>query len=140
MRLVTYSSRSETRIGALISRGAQNYILDLNRAVPCLPTDMIEFLEAGAAPDDRFREDRVGKSVWRKTKSAQSRERAQAPRIYARVCQTLPRGTPRENSGAEQSLLQGAPGLLEEVVRDASSTSESGARSKGRNGNASRRG
>lgn len=31
MRLVTYSSRSETCIGALISRGMQNYILDLNR-------------------------------------------------------------------------------------------------------------
>ncbi len=65
MRLVTFSFRSEARIGALISKGAQNYILDLNRAVPSLPADMIEFLNMGAAAmaaakdavaaaDDRF--------------------------------------------------------------------------------------
>ena len=47
MRLVTYSYRGETRIGALIAKDAQNYILDLNRANPSLPTDMIEFLQAG---------------------------------------------------------------------------------------------
>ena len=49
MRLVTYSHRGEMRIGALIARGAENYILDLNRANPNLPTDMIEFLRGGAA-------------------------------------------------------------------------------------------
>ena len=65
MRLVTFSYRGETRIGALIAKDAQNYILDLNRADPRLPTDMIEFLKGGgtavaaaqaaiAAADDRW--------------------------------------------------------------------------------------
>ncbi|MEW5719607.1 MAG: fumarylacetoacetate hydrolase family protein [Chloroflexota bacterium] len=41
--------RNETRLGALIARGAQNYVLDLNRAQPDLPTDIIHFLQAGDA-------------------------------------------------------------------------------------------
>lgn len=49
MRLATYSHRSETRIGALISKGTQDYFLDLNRADPSLPSDMIELLRGGAA-------------------------------------------------------------------------------------------
>ena len=65
MRLVTFAERSVTRIGALIARGAQNYILDLNRAQPDLPTDMLQFLQVGesalaavqravAVADERF--------------------------------------------------------------------------------------
>ena len=65
MKLVTMTERSVTRIGALIARGAQNYVLDLKRAQPDLPTDMLQFLQAGdaalaaaqravAAADERF--------------------------------------------------------------------------------------
>jgi 2-keto-4-pentenoate hydratase/2-oxohepta-3-ene-1,7-dioic acid hydratase in catechol pathway len=49
MKLVTVADRGATRIGAMITRGAQNYILDLNRAQPGLPTDMLQFLQAGDA-------------------------------------------------------------------------------------------
>ncbi len=49
MKLVTMSYRDATRLGALIARGAQNYILDLNRAQPDLPADMLAFLQAGDA-------------------------------------------------------------------------------------------
>jgi 2-keto-4-pentenoate hydratase/2-oxohepta-3-ene-1,7-dioic acid hydratase in catechol pathway len=65
MKLVTMVHRGATRIGVLMARGAQNYILDLNRAQPDLPTDMLQFLQAGesafavaqravAAADERF--------------------------------------------------------------------------------------
>ncbi|MBM3127194.1 MAG: fumarylacetoacetate hydrolase family protein [Chloroflexi bacterium] len=47
MKLVTMLHRNETRLGALIARDAQNYILDLNRAQPDLPADIIRFLQAG---------------------------------------------------------------------------------------------
>jgi acylpyruvate hydrolase len=49
MKLVTMNYRGATRLGALIARGAQNYILDLNRAQPDLPADMLQFLQAGDA-------------------------------------------------------------------------------------------
>lgn len=49
MKLVTLTLRGTPRLGALIARGAQNYILDLNRAQPDLPTDMLQFLQAGDA-------------------------------------------------------------------------------------------
>ena len=49
MKLVTASFQNETRIGTLISKNAQNYFLDLNRAQSTLPTDMIAFLQAGDA-------------------------------------------------------------------------------------------
>ena len=65
MKLVTMTERGVTRIGALLARGAQNYILNLNRAQPDLPTDILQFLQAGepalgaaqraaAAADERF--------------------------------------------------------------------------------------
>ena len=47
MKLVTVTHRGTMRLGALIARAAQNYILDLNRAQPDLPTDMLQFLQAG---------------------------------------------------------------------------------------------
>ncbi|MCI0476502.1 MAG: hypothetical protein L0Y55_09665, partial [Anaerolineales bacterium] len=49
MKLVTMIHHNETRLGALIARDAQNYILDLNRAQPDLPADIIQFLQAGDA-------------------------------------------------------------------------------------------
>lgn len=49
MKLVTVLDHNETRLGALVSRGAQNYFLDLNRAQPNLPSDIIAFLQAGDA-------------------------------------------------------------------------------------------
>ncbi len=62
MKLVTFAHRGETHLGALIST---EYVLDLNRADPRLPTDMGEFLRAGktakswasraiASADNRF--------------------------------------------------------------------------------------
>ena len=47
MKIVTVTHRGTMRLGALIARAAQNYILDLNRAQPDLPTDMLQFLQAG---------------------------------------------------------------------------------------------
>ena len=47
MRLTTFSQRGQARIGILISRDDQDYILDLRQARPDLPTDMLEFLRAG---------------------------------------------------------------------------------------------
>lgn len=47
MRLVTFAYRGETRIGAQLIRGARSTVLDFSRALPDLPTDMIQFLRAG---------------------------------------------------------------------------------------------
>lgn len=49
MKLVTFVHHNETRLGALIAHGAQEFVLDLNRAQPDLPTDMLRFLQAGDA-------------------------------------------------------------------------------------------
>lgn len=49
MKLVTVLYRNETRMGALVFKNSQNYFLDLNRAQPSLPPDMIAFLQAGDA-------------------------------------------------------------------------------------------
>lgn len=65
MKLVTFSHRNQTRIGALIQRAREDFVLDLKRAEPSLPHDMLGLLEAGepahhlaktasASPDDRF--------------------------------------------------------------------------------------
>ncbi len=64
MKLVTFSYRGETRLGALVSQNAHNYVLDFNRADASLPADVLQFLNAGAptqalaqkvcaAPDER---------------------------------------------------------------------------------------
>jgi acylpyruvate hydrolase len=47
VRLVSFSGLAETRLGALISTNGRDVILDLQRATPSLPTEMIAFLEAG---------------------------------------------------------------------------------------------
>jgi acylpyruvate hydrolase len=49
MKLVTFSQRNEMRVGAMISKNAHDYLLDLNRALPNLPNDLIRFLQAGDA-------------------------------------------------------------------------------------------
>jgi len=65
MKLVTFVYLGETHIGALVSQNERDYILDLNRAQPTLPTEMVAFLQAGeaarslarctvAAPDTRY--------------------------------------------------------------------------------------
>ncbi len=64
MKLVTFLHRSISRVGALVDKNAQSYVLDLHRAANA-PTDMIQFLQAGdavmmaarqavAQADDRF--------------------------------------------------------------------------------------
>ena len=47
MKLVTFLYRETVRIGALVEKESLKYVLDLYRAQPQLPTDMITFLEAG---------------------------------------------------------------------------------------------
>jgi 2-keto-4-pentenoate hydratase/2-oxohepta-3-ene-1,7-dioic acid hydratase in catechol pathway len=47
MHLVTFIREGETRIGALQQRDGRKTIVDLNRAEPRLPTDMIAFLAGG---------------------------------------------------------------------------------------------
>lgn len=64
MKLVTFLHRSVSRVGALVEKHSQSFVLDLNRAANA-PTDMIQFLQAGEAAmmaarnavtqaDDRF--------------------------------------------------------------------------------------
>lgn len=48
MKLVTFSYHNETRIGGWVFQNSQPSVLDLNRAAN-LPTDMIQFLQAGDA-------------------------------------------------------------------------------------------
>ncbi len=47
MKLVTFSHRGETHIGALVCRGEHNTIFDFSHAQPGLPQDMTEFLKLG---------------------------------------------------------------------------------------------
>ena len=47
MKLVTFLHHAETHLGALIARDTGNFILDLNRAQPSLPSDMLALLNAG---------------------------------------------------------------------------------------------
>jgi len=49
MKLVTFSRRGETHIGALVCRDERKTIFDLNQAQPSLPSDMTEFLKLGDA-------------------------------------------------------------------------------------------
>lgn len=47
MQLVTFSHQGQIRLGARVTRDNRSYVLDLNRAQPSLPTEMIAFLNAG---------------------------------------------------------------------------------------------
>ncbi len=47
MRLVTFAHDGATRLGALRTTDGRQRIVDLNRAEPRLPTDMIDLLQAG---------------------------------------------------------------------------------------------
>jgi acylpyruvate hydrolase len=48
MRLVTFVLHDTVLLGALVSDGGGEWVVDLNRADSRLPADMIEFLQAGA--------------------------------------------------------------------------------------------
>jgi acylpyruvate hydrolase len=47
MNLVTFIHQDAVRTGALLDRDGRRCVLDLNRARPAIPADMIAFLEAG---------------------------------------------------------------------------------------------
>src|SRR5881396_2671621 len=47
MRLVTFLQNGRTSLGALQVQDGQEMIVDLNRAEPRLPADMLDFLAAG---------------------------------------------------------------------------------------------
>src|SRR5262245_26201938 len=49
MRLVTFKFEGQERLGALVTRLNGTSILDLNKAQPALPADMLLFLNAGAS-------------------------------------------------------------------------------------------
>lgn len=49
MRLVTFLREGAQRLGALATRDGQEVVVDLNRAAPALPSDMIAFLAGGDA-------------------------------------------------------------------------------------------
>ncbi|MCA0455879.1 MAG: fumarylacetoacetate hydrolase family protein [Chloroflexi bacterium] len=49
MKLVTFSHNGSTRIGALVSKGGQEQVIDFQKVDASLPTDMIAFLEGGTA-------------------------------------------------------------------------------------------
>jgi acylpyruvate hydrolase len=47
MHLITYSHRNRIRLGALLSLDGQELVLDLVRAQPDLPPDLVEFMQLG---------------------------------------------------------------------------------------------
>jgi acylpyruvate hydrolase len=49
MRLVTFLHQGQPRLGAQVVCHSQAYVLDLHRAEPALPSDMLTFLNAGTA-------------------------------------------------------------------------------------------
>ena len=49
MQLVTFSHQGQIRLGARVTRDDRSYVLDLNRARPSLPAEMIAFLNEGDA-------------------------------------------------------------------------------------------
>lgn len=49
MRLVTFKAQGQERLGAQVMRENGTFILDLNKAQPALPADMLLFLNAGPA-------------------------------------------------------------------------------------------
>lgn len=55
MKLVTFVHQGDTRIGVLLNSKGQQVVIDLHRAQPQLPTDMIGFLEAGEEALDAAR-------------------------------------------------------------------------------------
>jgi 2-keto-4-pentenoate hydratase/2-oxohepta-3-ene-1,7-dioic acid hydratase in catechol pathway len=60
MKLATFTSDGSTRIGVVVD----DSIVDLSRAAPGLPTDMVRFLEAGQRAIDTAREcSREGKGI-----------------------------------------------------------------------------
>ena len=48
MKLITFVHEDQTRLGALVADAGGEWVYDLNRLDPHLPSDMLGFLEAGA--------------------------------------------------------------------------------------------
>src|SRR5258708_15751411 len=63
MKLVTFTYKGNTHIGALVNRDGKEQVVDLNSAEPGLPTDMITFLEQGEAAHKLAQKALSGKSV-----------------------------------------------------------------------------
>jgi acylpyruvate hydrolase len=62
MKLVTFVKDGAQRLGALRTRDGRQTVVDLNRAEPRLPSDIIAFLDAGL-PARRLAEDAVASSA-----------------------------------------------------------------------------
>lgn len=56
MRLVMFRYQGQVRLGVQVSRGGKPYLLDLNKAQPELPADILLLLRAGASALERVRE------------------------------------------------------------------------------------
>jgi acylpyruvate hydrolase len=56
MRLVTFRHQGQERLGVQIVRENETFILDLNKAQPTLPVDILLFLSTGASALERARE------------------------------------------------------------------------------------
>jgi len=56
MRLVTFSHNGQPRLGALVANAAGERVIDLARAQPRLPADMLAFLEMGSDALDLARQ------------------------------------------------------------------------------------
>src|SRR5258708_7140163 len=63
MKLVTFTYKGNTHMGALVNRDGKEQVVDLNSAEPGLPTDMIAFLEQGEAARKLAEKALSGKSV-----------------------------------------------------------------------------
>ncbi len=76
MRLVTFMQNAETHLGALV----ENFVLDLNRAEPRLPTDVLAFLNTGDATMSLARQ-----------AVARADERFCTPLASVQLCAPIPR-------------------------------------------------
>src|SRR5258708_39435562 len=63
MKLVTFTYKGNTHIGALVNRDGKEQVVDLNSAEPGLPTDRITFLEQGEAARKLAEKALSGRSV-----------------------------------------------------------------------------
>jgi acylpyruvate hydrolase len=66
MRLVTFQHQGQVRLGAQASRSGVSYILDLNRAQPDIPADLLLLMRAGASALERARKASAsaGEAQW----------------------------------------------------------------------------
>jgi len=66
MRLVMFQHQGQVRLGAQVNRSGGSYILDLNRAQPDIPADLLLLIRAGASALERAREASAsaGEAQW----------------------------------------------------------------------------